>query len=66
MFRAGSAQPKAAPLGLVTRPEEFAIDKIEPPTAATLRQYRDQLMPLVQMSGVAADSGLAADPGVRR
>ncbi|HEY0331372.1 MAG TPA: chemotaxis protein CheA, partial [Rhodopseudomonas sp.] len=29
VFRAGSAQPKAVPLGLVTRLEEVGIDKIE-------------------------------------
>ena len=29
VFRAGSAQPKAVPLGLVTRLEELATDKIE-------------------------------------
>src|ERR1700692_1598589 len=29
VFRAGSAQPKAVPLGLVTRLEEIAADKIE-------------------------------------
>src|SRR5438270_892867 len=29
VFRAGSAQPKAVPLGLVTRLEEIATDKIE-------------------------------------
>ena len=36
VFRAGSSQPKAVPLGLVTRLEEIATDKIElSRTAAT-------------------------------
>ena len=35
VFRAGSDQPKAVPLGLVTRLEEIATDKIELVTAAT-------------------------------
>jgi two-component system, chemotaxis family, sensor kinase CheA len=56
VFRAGSAQPKAVPLGLVTRLEEFAIDKIELSNGRYMVQYRDQLMPLVQMSGVAVQT----------
>jgi two-component system chemotaxis sensor kinase CheA len=52
VFRAGSAQPKAVPLGLVTRLEEIATDKIELSNGRHMVQYRDQLMPLVQMSGV--------------
>ncbi len=58
VFRAGSAQPKAVPLGLVTRLEEIAIDKIELSNGRYMVQYRDQLMPLVQMAGVnVATSG---------
>ncbi len=52
VFRAGSAQPKAVPLGLVTRLEEIAADKIELSNGRYMVQYRDQLMPLVQMEGV--------------
>jgi two-component system chemotaxis sensor kinase CheA len=52
VFRAGSAQPKAVPLGLVTRLEEIATDKIELSNGRYMVQYRDQLMPLVQMAGV--------------
>ncbi|SHG12581.1 hybrid sensor histidine kinase/response regulator [Bradyrhizobium erythrophlei] len=52
VFRAGSAQPKAVPLGLVTRLEEIAADKIELSNGRYMVQYRDQLMPLVQMNGV--------------
>ena len=52
---------------LVTRLEEIAADKIELSNGRYMVQYRDQLMPLVQMAGVnVATSGVAADPGVRR
>ena len=53
VFRAGSSQPKAVPLGLVTRLEEIATDKIELSNGRYMVQYREQLMPLVQMDGVA-------------
>ena len=52
VFRAGSAQPKAVPLALITRLEEIAADKIERSNGRFMVQYRDQLMPLVQMEGV--------------
>jgi two-component system chemotaxis sensor kinase CheA len=56
VFRAGSSQPKAVPLGLVTRLEEVAADKIELSNGRYMVQYREQLMPLVQMEGVAVRS----------
>src|SRR5436853_2827973 len=56
VFRAGSAQPKAVPLGLVTRLEEIATDKIELSNGRHMVQYRDQLMPLVQMEGVSVQT----------
>jgi two-component system chemotaxis sensor kinase CheA len=52
VFRAGSIQPKAVPLGLVTRLEEIAADKIELSNGRYMVQYREQLMPLVLMEGV--------------
>jgi two-component system chemotaxis sensor kinase CheA len=59
VFRAGSTQPKAVPLGLVTRLEEIAADKLELSNGRHMVQYRDQLMPLVQMNGVSvATSGV--------
>src|ERR1700744_2624335 len=51
VFRAGSSQPKAVPLGLVTRLEEIAAEKIELSNGRSMVQYREQLMPLVQMTG---------------
>jgi two-component system chemotaxis sensor kinase CheA len=53
VFRAGSNQPKAVPLGLVTRLEEIAAEKIELSNGRSMVQYREQLMPLVQMNGVS-------------
>jgi two-component system chemotaxis sensor kinase CheA len=56
VFRAGTNQPKAVPLGLVTRLEELATDKIELSNGRYMVQYRDQLMPLVQMEGVSVQT----------
>jgi len=56
VFRAGTSQPKAVPLALVTRLEEIAADKIELSNGRYMVQYRDQLMPLVQMAGVEVRS----------
>ena len=56
VFRAGTAQPKAVPLALVTRLEEIAADKIEISNGRYMVQYRDQLMPLVQMEGVSVQT----------
>jgi two-component system chemotaxis sensor kinase CheA len=53
VFRAGTDQPKAVPLALVTRLEEIAADKIEISNGRYMVQYRDQLMPLVQIEGVS-------------
>src|SRR6478672_7491563 len=56
VFRAGSSQPKAVPLGLVTRLEELPTDKIELSNGRYMVQYREQLMPLVQMDGVSVQT----------
>lgn len=56
VFRAGSTQPKAVPLGLVTRLEELPADKIEFSNGRYMVQYREQLMPLVVMEGVSIAS----------
>jgi two-component system, chemotaxis family, sensor kinase CheA len=55
VFRAGSHQPKAVPLSLVTRLEEIDCRTIEIADGRHLVQYRDQLMPLLHfdmMGGV--------------
>ncbi len=56
VFRAGSSQPKAVPLGLVTRLEELPSDKIEFSNGRYMVQYREQLMPLVAMESVTVAS----------
>ena len=50
LFRAGSPEPKAVPLSLVTRLEEFNVDMIESSNGRDLVQYRGALMPLVYVS----------------
>jgi len=49
VFRAGSHQPKAVPLSLVTRLEEIDCRKIEISDGRHLVQYRGQLMPLLRL-----------------
>jgi two-component system chemotaxis sensor kinase CheA len=49
LFRAGSTQPKAVPLALVTRLEEIDARKIELSNGRHMIQYRGQLMPLVSI-----------------
>jgi two-component system chemotaxis sensor kinase CheA len=49
VFRAGSQQPKAVPLSLVTRLEEIDCRRIEISDGRHLVQYRDQLMPLLRV-----------------
>ena len=52
IFRAGGAEPKAVPLGLVARLEHIARDKVETSAGQPVTQYRGRLMPLVPLSGV--------------
>jgi two-component system, chemotaxis family, sensor kinase CheA len=47
VFRAGSQQPKAVLLSLVSRLEEIECGRIETSAGRHLVQYRDQLMPLL-------------------
>jgi two-component system, chemotaxis family, sensor kinase CheA len=49
VFRAGSHQPKAVPLSLVTRLEEIDSRKIEISDGRHLVQYRNHLMPLLRI-----------------
>jgi two-component system chemotaxis sensor kinase CheA len=50
LFRAGSPQPKAVPLSLVTRLEEVDPKAIEASNGRAVMQYRGQLMPLVPVN----------------
>jgi two-component system chemotaxis sensor kinase CheA len=53
VFRAGSAEPKAVPLSLVTRLEEVEAAKIEMSSGRHMVQYRGHLMPLVTINAGA-------------
>ena len=49
LVRAGGEEPKAVPLALVTRLEEFDPDKIEATNDRQVVQYRGRLMPIVPL-----------------
>ncbi len=51
VFRAGSPNPKAVPLSLVTRLEMIDAGRIEMSSGHPLVQYRGQLMPLIPVNG---------------
>ena len=57
LFRAGSNQKLAVPLGLVARLEDIPREKIEISCGAPVTQYRGKLMPLVAFSdGLGAET----------
>ena len=62
VFRAGSPQPKAVPLSLVTRLEEIDAHKIELSNGRHMVQYRGQLMPLVSMNDKVQVKSEGAQP----
>ena len=62
VFRAGSMQPKAVPLSLITRLEEVDAQKIELSNGRHMVQYRGQLMPLISMSNDVRIKGEGAQP----
>ena len=62
MFRAGSTQPKAVPLSLITRLEEIDARKIELSNGRHMVQYRGQLMPLISMNSTVSVKGEGAQP----
>lgn len=51
LFRAGGPTPRAVPLALVTRLEVVAPEEAEQSDGRTVIQYRDRLMPLVEIDG---------------
>ncbi len=62
VFRAGSAEPKAVPLSLVTRLEVFDAERIERVTGHDLVQYRGSLMPLVYFDESSRNNGQKERP----
>ncbi len=61
LFRAGSFDRLAVPLSLVARLEEFPQSAIERAGGSQVVQYRDRILPLVQLSEVLESS--AGTPG---
>jgi two-component system chemotaxis sensor kinase CheA len=62
VFRAGSQQPKAVLLSLVSRLEEIDCRQIEISNGRHLLQYRDQLMPLLRIDTQTAIKQEGAQP----
>ena len=62
VFRAGSQQPKAVLLSLVSRLEEIDCRQIEISDGRHLLQYRDQLMPLLRIDTQTAIKQEGAQP----
>jgi two-component system, chemotaxis family, sensor kinase CheA len=62
VFRAGSQQPKAVLLSLVSRLEEIDCRQIENSDGRYLVQYRDQLMPLLRIDTQTALKQDGAQP----
>ncbi|NKB50045.1 MAG: response regulator [Alphaproteobacteria bacterium] len=54
VFRAGDETPKAFPLELVARIEEIDLANIEYANGSAMIQYRDHLMPLVNVDGATS------------
>ncbi|HZP68314.1 MAG TPA: hybrid sensor histidine kinase/response regulator [Pseudolabrys sp.] len=62
VFRAGSMQPKAVPLSLITRLEEIDARKIELSNGRHMVQYRGHLMPLISIGENVRVKGEGAQP----
>ena len=62
VFSAGSAEPKACPLSLVTRLEEIEADRIEMTNRGPIVQYRGQLMPIVHLAGHLSSNSEGRQP----
>ncbi len=58
IFRAGSAEPKAAPVALVTRLEIIDARDIEYSSGRAMVQYRGGLMPLVSLGEIKREGRL--------
>jgi two-component system, chemotaxis family, sensor kinase CheA len=62
VFRAGSPQPKAVLLSLISRLEEIDCHRIESTDGRYVVQYRDQLMPLLRIDAQGALKQEGAQP----
>jgi two-component system chemotaxis sensor kinase CheA len=64
VFGAGTEEPKAVPLALVTRLEEIEVAKIESANGRPVTQYRGKLMPLVSASPTLSFKSTGRQPVV--
>lgn len=62
VFSAGTAEPKACPLSLVTRLEEIEADRIEMTNRGPVVQYRGQLMPIIPLAGQLSTNAEGRQP----
>jgi two-component system chemotaxis sensor kinase CheA len=62
VFRAGSNEPKAVPLALITRLEEIDARTLELSNGRHMVQYRGQLMPLISLSDSVRIKSEGAQP----
>jgi two-component system chemotaxis sensor kinase CheA len=62
IIKAGDGAPRAVPLSLVSRLEEFDVKKIEMSGAQKVVQYRGKLMPLVPFSNALAQKSHGVQP----
>ncbi|MBW7944975.1 MAG: chemotaxis protein CheW [Sphingomonadaceae bacterium] len=64
LFRAGSPHPKAVPLSLVARLEEFDAAAVEWSEGRPVVQYRDALVPLLAVDGDGAPRSSGRQPAL--
>src|SRR6185437_13741594 len=62
VFRAGSNEPEAVPLALITRLEEIDARTLELSNGRHMVQYRGQLMPLISLSDSVRIKSEGAQP----
>lgn len=62
LFGAGEGETMAVPLSLVARLEEFPLDSIELNGGRKVVQYRENLLPLLNVEGAGYGGGETIDP----
>ena len=62
VFRAGGNEPKAVPLALVDRLEDFTMSSLEESNGEIVVQYRGHLMPLVNVEGATRNEEKERQP----
>ena len=54
LVKAGGEEPKAVPVSLITRLEDFEVDKIETVDGRQVVQYRGRMLPIAHVAGPEA------------